>query len=45
VPTVDIGVGEQQCGPAFCLVCDWSQEYPFDDEELSDDEGANDRLD
>lgn len=21
VPTVDIGVGEQQCGPAYCYDC------------------------
>lgn len=30
VPTVDIGVGEQQCGPAFCTECDWGESYPED---------------
>ena len=37
IPTVDIGVGEQQCGPAFCLddACGWSEPYP---EEIADAE-------
>jgi hypothetical protein len=26
VPTVDIGVGEQQCGPAFCVDCGATQD-------------------
>lgn len=26
VPTVDIGVGEQQCGPAVCIDCDAAQD-------------------
>ena len=25
MPTVDIGVGEQQCGPAYCESCQWIQ--------------------
>jgi predicted Zn-ribbon and HTH transcriptional regulator len=28
VPTVDIGVGEQQCAPASCLDCGWVQPMP-----------------
>lgn len=27
VPMVDIGVGEQQCGPASCLDCGAAQDY------------------
>ena len=26
VPTVDIGVGNQQCGPAFCYDCGSTQD-------------------
>lgn len=30
---VDIGVGEQQCGPYHCFECGWTQAVPkFDDE-------------
>lgn len=31
VPTVDIGVGEQQCAPATCMDCNWQEPYPEPD--------------
>lgn len=40
VPTVDIGVGEQQCAPASCLDCGWVEKYP----ELLPVEGEFDDL-
>ena len=26
VPRVDVGVGEVQCAPAYCLDCDWFED-------------------
>lgn len=31
--TVDIGVGEQQCTPAYCEACGWCQDAGDPDEE------------
>ena len=31
VPTVDNGVGEEQCGPAYCDNCHWVEESPSED--------------
>lgn len=37
--TVDIGVGEQQCGPYMCIECGWMEDlYAFD--VVSDPEGT-----
>lgn len=27
VPTVDVGVGSVQCGPAMCMTCNAAQDY------------------
>jgi hypothetical protein len=32
-PTVDIGIGEVQCGPASCPECNWAEEDPKDKSE------------
>lgn len=34
IPTVDIGVGEMQCGPARCLDCEAYQQEADDDGEV-----------